>query len=224
MKTPLASIMAAGSVLLGRRTTEPASASLLETIVEESERMNRMIVNLLDVTRLESGKISLDNAPESLEELVQAALERFSSRLAQRQVTLELPEDLPLVLVDAVLVDHVLTNLLENIARYTPPDSPLAFRACAKDGWVKVDVIDHGPGIPPSERSSVFEKFFRGQAARHKDGGTGLGLTICRAVVAAHGGEMQIAGSEPTGTVVSFTLPVAEIPPKELSMERSKSA
>jgi two-component system sensor histidine kinase KdpD len=225
MKTPLASIMAAGSVLLGQSGEQRlADTALLETIVQESERMSGMITNLLDVTRLESGKARLRREAEAIDELVHAALERFLGRFGQRKLTLDLPDTLPMVCVDAVLIDHLLGNLLENVARYTPLDSPLEISASAQGGWVELKLIDHGPGIPATERPCVFEKFFRGQAARHKDGGTGLGLTICKAVVAAHGGTLELADSEPSGTTVMLTLPVSRQLAAEAAMEWSTHA
>jgi two-component system sensor histidine kinase KdpD len=213
MKTPLASIMAASTSLLNKPSQQAADArELLETIVQESERMNGMITNLLSVTRLESGEIALERQIEALDDLVFTALSRFSGRLSERDVTLDIPADLPVLSVDAVLIDHVLVNLLENALRYTPAASPIEIRGSTQQGEVWVEISDHGPGIPATERERVFDKFYRGQGARQNDGGTGLGLTICRAVVRAHGGSIEISSSAGGGATVRFNLPVADAP------------
>lgn len=210
MKTPLASILTAGTSLLGQAKSERASHShqeLLETIVQEAERMNDLITNLLSVTRLESGAAAIHKEPEALDDLIFGALSRLSGRLGKRQVTVDIPRSMPLVPLDPVLVDQLLLNLLENALRYTPDDSALDVRVALRKSRVLVDVSDRGPGISAAERDKVFDKFYRGQAARQNDGGTGLGLTICRAVARAHGGDMSILARDGGGTTVRFTLP-----------------
>jgi two-component system sensor histidine kinase KdpD len=208
LKTPLASIMTAGSSLLASSWKKDATTrELLETIVQESERMNGLITNLLSATRLESGAAVLNKVIEALDDLVFGMLSRLSGRLSDRQVNVDIPADLPMVWIDAVLIDQLLVNLLENALRYTPSGSPIEIRASASEDFVTVEVRDRGPGIPAVERERVFEKFYRGQAAKQNDGGTGLGLTICRAVVQAHGGQILIAAREGGGTTVCFSLP-----------------
>jgi len=208
LKTPLASIMTAGTSLLDSAVVEDSNArELLETIVQESERMNGLITNLLSVTRLESGGTVLNRELEALDDLVFAALSRFSGRLAGRHVDVKIPPDLPLVWIDPGMIDQVLTNLLENALRYSPGGSPIGVRCAIEADGVVVTISDSGPGIAPAERDLVFERFYRGQAATQNDGGTGLGLTICRAVIGAHGGRIAIGGALGGGTSVSFTLP-----------------
>jgi len=208
MKTPLASIMTAGSSLLSSTWQKDApTRELLETIVQESERMNGLITNLLSATRLESGGVVLNKELEALDDLVFGVLSRLSGRLSDREVDVDIPADLPMVSVDAVLIDQLLVNLLENALRYTPSGSAIEIRGFAETDAVTVEVCDHGPGIPAAERGRVFEKFYRGQAAKHNDGGTGLGLTICRAVVQAHDGKIVIHGRSGGGTKVRFSLP-----------------
>ena len=209
MKTPLASIMTAGSSLLSSPWKKDATTrELLETIVQESERMNALITNLLSATRLESGGVILKKEVEALDDLVFGVLSRLSGRLSDGQVNVDIPDDLPMVSVDAVLIDQLLVNLLENALRYSPSGSPIEIRGGAEDDGVTVEVCDRGPGIPAAERERVFDKFYRGQAAKQNDGGTGLGLTICRAVVQAHGGSIGVAGRVGGGTKVRFTLPL----------------
>jgi two-component system sensor histidine kinase KdpD len=213
LKTPLASILTAGSSLLDSGVADEASArDLLETIVQESERMNRLITNLLSATRLESGQAVLNRELEALDDLVFAALSRLAPRLAGRHVSVDIPPDLPLVSIDPGLVDQVLANLLENALRYSPSDSAIEVRCEATASAVVVAISDRGPGIAPDERERVFERFYRGQAARRNDGGTGLGLTICRAVVGAHGGRIGVFARPGGGTSVRFTLPLAPGP------------
>jgi two-component system sensor histidine kinase KdpD len=209
MKTPLASIMTAGSSLLSSPWPKNAvTRDLLETIVQESERMNGLITNLLSATRLESGAAILNKELEALDDLVFGVLSRFSGRMSGRSVKVDIPAELPMVLVDAVLIDQLLVNLLENALRYTSSGSPIEIRALAEHDGVAVEVCDRGPGIPTAERERVFDKFYRGQAAKQNDGGTGLGLTICRAVVHAHAGRIEIAARRGGGTKVRFTLPL----------------
>jgi two-component system sensor histidine kinase KdpD len=208
MKTPLASILTAGSSLLSSAWQKDATTrDLLETIVQESERMNGLITNLLSATRLESGGVILNKEIEALDDLVFGMLSRFSGRLADRDVNVDISADLPMVSVDAVLIDQLLVNLLENALRYTPSGSPIEIRGSAEGDIVTIEIGDRGPGIPADEHEKVFDKFYRGQAAKQNDGGTGLGLTICRAVVRAHAGSIEIAARAGGGTLVRFSLP-----------------
>ncbi|HVY25111.1 MAG TPA: ATP-binding protein [Polyangiaceae bacterium] len=217
MKTPLASILTAGTSLLSAAKHDERSSAvsrdLLETIVQEAERMNDLITNLLSVTRLESGAAALNKAPEALDDLVFGVLSRFSGRFEGRRVAVDAPSDLPLVQVDPVLCDQVLVNLLENVLRYTPQRSPIDICIRQVPAAVEVDVCDRGPGFLPAEREKVFDKFYRGAAAGRNDGGTGLGLTICRAVARAHGGDMFIFSREGGGAIVRFSLPYTAAPP-----------
>lgn len=216
MKTPLASILTAGTSLLGAAKHERGSRvarELLETIVQEAERMNDLITNLLSVTRLESGAAALNKTPEALDDLIFGVLSRFSGRLEGRAVCVDVPRDLPLVQLDPVLFDQVLVNLLENVLRYTPQRSPIDVMVSQERGVVAVSVCDRGPGVPATEREKVFDKFYRGAAAKRNDGGTGLGLTICRAVARAHEGEMNILPREGGGAIFRLSLPHAPLAP-----------
>lgn len=207
LKTPLSSILAAGTALLNRAPAQGENLDLLQTIVDEAERLNTLLTNLLSVTRLESGRVQLRRTPEALDDLVFSVLSRLSSRLDGRSVEVDVAEDLPLVLVDAVLIDQVLMNLLENVLRYTPSGSPVGVRIRVHDEEVSLEVRDRGPGIAPDEQEKVFERFFRGKQAKRNDGGTGLGLTICRAVARAHGGRIALRPRASGGTEVEFVLP-----------------
>jgi two-component system sensor histidine kinase KdpD len=213
LKTPLAGIVAAGTTLLEQqgRLDAATSRGLLCTIVGEGERLGNLIQNLLSMSRLESPTIDLRRSPEAVEDIVAAALDRLRDALAERQVTVEMSNDLPWVLAEPALIEQVLLNLLENALRYTPPHSSIEVAARASDGVVKVQVSDTGPGVAVSEREKVFEKFFRGSHSGRSDGGAGLGLTICRAIIHAHGGRIAIREHQSGGTVVEFTLPVTPV-------------
>jgi two-component system, OmpR family, sensor histidine kinase KdpD len=211
LRTPLATITGAASSLLqdaslgaeGRRELEAA-------IYEEAVRLNRLVTNLLDMTRLESGSLQLNRDWHSLEELVGSALARLEPALKGRTVRARVPEDLPLVPVDGVLVEQALVNLLENAAKYTDPPGAIEVGARVEGGSIVVDVADEGPGLPPGTEERVFEKFYRAESAPR---GFGLGLPICRAIVTAHGGRIWAEGREPRGTRFRFTLPLGLTPP-----------
>lgn len=212
LKTPLATIIAAGTTLVGRRDEiDPGAAhALAASIVAEGERLHRLIQNLLSISRLESPTIELRRTPESIEEIVAAAVERVAGRGVGR-VSIDIPEDLPLVSVEPLLLAQVVTNLLENAARYAGPDATISVRASERDGFVTLQVADDGPGVPEDERDKVFEKFYRGRSAGKSDGGVGLGLTICRAVVRAHGGWIHLRERVGGGALVEFTLPLSPL-------------
>jgi two-component system sensor histidine kinase KdpD len=209
LKTPLAGIVASGSMLLEREAAldAPASRTVMTTLVRECERLARLLQNLLSMSRLESRKIELRKSPEAPEDIVASALGRLQGPLATRQVEVDLPSDLPCVLVEPALMEQVLLNLLENALRHTPPSARIGVAARADAGLVKLQVSDDGPGIHERERDQVFQEFFRGARARKGDGGIGLGLPICRAIVRAHGGTITIRDRSGGGTIVEFSLP-----------------
>ncbi len=214
MRTPLGAITGAASSLLEDRgaLTETARRDLLQAILEESQRMNRLIGNLLDMIRVETGALEVQKDWQPLEEVVGVALIRLEERLREHPVQVNLPPELPLLLLDGLLIEQVFVNLLENAAKYTPPGTPIEISAAAGDGAIVVDVADRGPGIPPGEERRVFEKFYRlpGSATA---GGVGLGLTICRGIVTAHGGRIWAENRPGGGAVFHFTLPLAGQPP-----------
>lgn len=220
LKTPLAAIIAAGSTLRDPEACldEVTRAELLNTIVEAAERLDGVVTNLLSATRLDSGRLVISTAAEEVEELIGAVLSRFSERLRQRAVTLDVPKDLPQVRVDAQLIELVLINLMENALRYTSEGTPLHIRAGVSPAGVVVEVADEGPGISPDELEKVFEKFYRGGAARKNDGGTGLGLMICRAAILAHGGRIAAKQRPGGGATIEFSLPISGPTPNRSSL------
>lgn len=226
LKTPLASILTAGTTLLGRAGfAEPERRMLLHTIVEETERLNGLVTNLLIATRLESGKVQLNKVPEALDDLVHGVLSRLTNRLSGREVDVNVPGELPLISMDPVLIDQVLVNLIENVLRYTPDASPLQISVRTTNQEVVLEVADRGPGVTQDERDKVFDKFFRGSRARLKDGGSGLGLTICRAIARAHGGRIALNPRVGGGTSVEFALPISTLTePQWLSLHPLSAA
>jgi two-component system, OmpR family, sensor histidine kinase KdpD len=214
LRTPLASITGAASSLLEANTPLDASThrELLETIQEESERLSRLVNNLLQMTRLESGALQLRRDWHPLEEVVGAALERLKRPLTGRPVMTRVPEDLPPVPIDDVLIEQVLINLLDNAAKYTPVGSPIEVAAWADEGGVMVEVADRGPGLAAGEEGHVFEKFYRGRPA--KAGGAGLGLAICRGFIEAHGGRIWAENRPEGGATFRFTIPLVGTPPR----------
>ncbi|HWZ26981.1 MAG TPA: sensor histidine kinase KdpD [Gemmatimonadales bacterium] len=209
LRTPLAAITGAAGTLLDEKAPLAGEArrSLLTAILDESQRMNRLIGNLLDMIRVESGALRTQREWQPLEEPLGVALIRLGDRLKTRAVSVDLPADLPLVPVDAVLMEQVFVNLLENAIKYTPADAPIDISATTDGAVVRVSVADRGPGIPPGEEDRIFEKFYR-SAGAPAGGGVGLGLTICRGIITAHGGRIWVENRSGGGAAFHFTLPL----------------
>jgi two-component system sensor histidine kinase KdpD len=214
LRTPLAGIEGAASSLLdvGGSLRIEARRELAETILEESRRMTRLVANLLNMVRLETGALQVQKEWQPLEEVVGVALIRLDERLAGRQVTTSLPPDLPLVPIDGLLIEQVLINLMENALKYTPTGTPIDISARADPRAVTVEVADRGPGLPPGEEGRIFEKFYRSRE-QGRAIGAGLGLTICRGIVTAHGGRIWAENRPDGGAVFRFTLPLTGPPP-----------
>jgi two-component system sensor histidine kinase KdpD len=211
LRTPLASITGAASTLRwqGDRLPPETKQELLESISDEAERLGRLVGNLLDMTRFESGGVELRRDLYPLEEIVGTVLQRMEPQLEGRAVSTDLAESLPMVFVDEVLLGQVLWNLLENAAKYSPPGSPLEIAAFEEapeqQRAVILEVRDRGPGVPPGEEERIFEKFYRGKSEKVR--GVGLGLPICRAIVQAHHGTIQALAREGGGAIFRIRLP-----------------
>ncbi len=217
LRTPLAAITGASSTLLQPDITldKHSKKELIKTIYEEAEHLNEIIRNVLDMTRLESGAIVVKKEWQSIEEIIGVVLNRFSEKLKEHPLSINLSVDLPLVPFDALLIEQVLMNLLDNAIKYTPKETPLDLSAMLKGDSLLVELADRGPGIPHGEEKRIFEKFVRGSRTR---GGIGLGLTICQAIITAHGGDIWTENRPGGGTVFRFTLPITG-KPKLLEME-----
>ncbi len=213
LRTPLAVVTGATSTLLfAPPKDEAVRRELLETVHEEAQRLNRLVRNLLDMTRLEAGALEVNKNMEPVEEVVGSALERLEARLRSREVTTDIPTDLPLAPFDSVLIEQVLINLIENALKYSPEGSPVAITARAGETHVTVSIRDHGPGIPNDKTERIFDKFYR--VREGEGGGAGLGLTICRGIVNAHGGRIWVDEPDGGGARFSFTLPLSDAEPR----------
>jgi two-component system, OmpR family, sensor histidine kinase KdpD len=223
LRTPLGTIEGAASSLLASSLPEEADGLSLEarreladTILEESRRMTRLVSNLLDMVRVETGSLAVRKSWQPIEEVLGVTLIRLEEGLRSHPVEIHLPPDLPLVPIDEVLVEQVFVNLLENAARYTPPGTQLDVAAWRDEGAVVVEVADSGPGLPAGGEELVFRKFYRaaGTPGGSAAGGAGLGLTICRGIVTAHGGRIWAEPRPGGGTAFRFTLPLDGGPPE----------
>jgi two-component system sensor histidine kinase KdpD len=209
LKTPLTTITgAAGSLIEGESGPR---LELLLTISEEADRLNRVISDLLDMTRLEAGVLKVRKEWQSVEGIIGATLTRLGSRLSNRSVTTHIPVDMPLVPLDSILIIQVLLNLFENAIEHTPAGTPIEFSTTVSDRQALFQIADRGPGITPGEEERVFDKFYR---ARPGDSGVGLGLTVCRGIVEAHGGRIWVKNREGGGALFQFNLPIEGTPPE----------
>jgi two-component system, OmpR family, sensor histidine kinase KdpD len=210
VRTPLASIIGALSTLQedgpGHLMEEVTRRELLDTARDEAERLNRLLGNLLDMSRLEAGALPVRMDLCDVQDLIGAALEQLSGTVRSRLIEVHTPTDLPFVRMDFVLIAQVLVNLLDNAVKYSPPDSTIRVDARVFEDALEISVSDSGPGIAEQDLLHVFEKFNR--AGRSGEtGGIGLGLSICKGLVEAHGGRIWAERRNPHGTTVTFTIP-----------------
>jgi two-component system, OmpR family, sensor histidine kinase KdpD len=211
LKTPLASVLGAASTMRDLETglTDQQKRDLLATVIDESERLNRFIANLLDMTKLESGAIVPNMALHDVDEIVGSALRRAGKILARHKVSLELEADLPMLELDAVLFEQVLFNLLDNAAKYSPPDTRISIKSVREADCVCLQIADEGEGIPLGELESIFDKFYRVQKTDHVRPGTGLGLAISRGFIEAMHGKIFAANrADRRGAVLTIRLPI----------------
>ena len=220
LRTPLSAITGAATTLLQNDVTidRQSRVELLQTIKEEADHLNRIIKNVLDMTRLESGAITLNKEWQPLDEIIGVVLDRLGDRLDDHPATMNLQRNLPLVPFDALLIEQVFMNLFDNAIKYSPPGTPLELSASESFYIVTVELADRGSGIPPGEEERIFDKFVRGRGA---GGGVGLGLAICRTIINAHGGKIWAENREGGGAVFRFTLPAVGLPPAQKREEES---
>ncbi len=207
LRTPLAAITGAATTLLQQDAIldQHGKLELTKTIAEEADHLNQIIRNVLDMTRLESRAINIKKEWQSLEEIVGVVLNRLSEKLKDRHVAVRLPEDLPLIPFDPLLIEQVLMNLFDNALKYTPVGTPLEISASVREAEAMIEVADRGAGLAEGSEERIFEKFVRGSGP---GGGIGLGLAICRAIVTAHGGSILAENRIGGGAVFRFTLPL----------------
>ena len=214
LRTPLVSILGSATTLATvENLTEGGRVELVTTILDESERLNRFVQNLLDMTRLGYGALQPRREWCDLRENAGRAMKQFSKVLERRQVAFDIPPTLPLVHVDPVLLERVLGNILDNAIKYTAEGGLIAVQAFKKDSDLILRISDNGVGIPPEARNAVFDIFYRVRAKDSQVAGTGLGLSICRGIVEAHGGRIVAKdGPKKKGTTIEVMLPLTEAP------------
>ncbi len=214
LRTPLATITGAASSLLEKETrlAPDVQHDLLLSIYQDAQRLDRLVGDLLDMTRLETPHATVNKELQPIEEVIGSTLARLDPQLKGRTVKISVPSDLPMVPIDAVLIEQVISNLVENALNYTPPESPLEVSAKLTGNEVAFEVADRGPGLAQADLEKVFDKFYRGPTSSSRPG-TGLGLAICKAVVMVHGGRIWAENRPGGGAVFRFTLPIPENAP-----------
>ena len=216
LRTPLTSLVGSADALASQPSLGPVERAMAMVISEQSQRMSGLVENMLDMARLQSGGVTLNRQWNAIEEVVGTALRLLQKILGERKVEVHLPANLPLVRFDAVLLERVFANLIENAVKYAPANQAIEIEARAVQGnpaTMEINVIDHGPGFPAGMEERVFEKFTRGDSESSTPG-VGLGLAICRAIVEAHGGTIKALPADPAapGAHVRFTLPLEQPP------------
>lgn len=212
LRTPLASLVGASSSLLSDEICldETARRELMGLIYDESRRMQVLVENLLELARLESGPVTLQQDWQALEEILGAALAVWRRALAPRHIHVELPENLPLLRFDPRLLERVFANIFENIGKYTPEYTVVSVRAQVLNDAVTLTISDDGPGFN-EDPSMLFQKFYRGDSVGPTPG-AGLGLTICRAIMEAHNGSIEASSRDPQGARFTLRLPTCVQP------------
>jgi two-component system, OmpR family, sensor histidine kinase KdpD len=202
-------MLGAGGAMRDLALTDAQKAELIATIIDESERLNRFIANLLDMTKLESGAIAPNTALYDLGEIIGSALRRARKILGSHHVDLDIAADLPMLLVDAVLLEQALFNILDNAAKYAPEGSKIRIQGWRDDTYVQLQILDEGDGIPPDDLDRIFDKFHRVNKGDSVRPGTGLGLAISRGFVEAVTGTVAAANrTDRRGAVFTIRLPV----------------
>jgi two-component system sensor histidine kinase KdpD len=212
LRTPLAALIGSTQALgIAQPQSTVQQSDIIKAIQDEAHRMNSLINNLLDMARLQSGSVKLNRQWQPLEEVIGSALHSVSTVMTRHPVQVQLPDDLPMLEIDAVLMERVFANLLENAAKYTPAGTPVVIGAALAGSRVDIWVDDKGPGLPAGREDDIFQKFERGHKERATSG-VGLGLAICRAIVMAHGGSIRAENRTQGGARFIFSLPRG-IPP-----------
>ncbi|MGE5469290.1 MAG: DUF4118 domain-containing protein [Bacteroidota bacterium] len=212
LRTPLTALVGlADSLNLIKPPLPEPALETAQAMHEQAARLAGLVGNLLDMARLNAGQVTLRREWQPLEEVIGASIKLLGTALAEHPVRVTLPADLPLLEFDAVLIERVFCNLLENAAKYAPPGTTIEITAQRQDERVEISVCDHGPGFPDGSRDALFEMFVRGPTPPSQPG-TGLGLAICRAIVEAHGGSIRADQAADGGACVRFTLPCG-VPP-----------
>jgi two-component system, OmpR family, sensor histidine kinase KdpD len=208
LKTPLVSIKGALTTLMGSSVDLKAIAKeeLLDTAYEESERLNRLVENLLDMTKMEAGVLRITKKPCDLRDIAGASLDQLKEKIGQRSIKIDIPRDLPEITVDFSFMMKVFNNLIDNALRYSTPDSLLTIKARENQEQITIEVIDQGFGVPEADLKRIFDKFYRAEKPQQITG-TGLGLSICKGIIEAHGGEIIARNNKGPGATFIIKLP-----------------
>jgi K+-sensing histidine kinase KdpD len=205
LRTPLATIRAVTSDLREGAVYDDATKDdLLDLVGDEADRLDRLVGNLLSLSRIEAGSLAPETQPVAMEELLGDRVRRLKRVLRNVRMQVDVPFTLPLAEIDYTLVGQVVTNLLENAARHSPEGGTIRVRGRERNGWIEVTVADQGPGVPERDRARIFESFSRGDGSES----SGIGLAICKAIVEAHGGTIEVGDANGGGAQFAFTLPV----------------
>jgi two-component system sensor histidine kinase KdpD len=215
-RTPLSSILGVLTSLSESERDEQTSTKLdrdtrlelIDSATKQARRLNRLVENLLDMTRLEAGAIHLNREPLDIQDLIGTVLYRMVGPLGNRPVLVDIPSEIPLITADAVLIGEVFSNVLGNACKYSPSDSPIDISIRKEDqDKIIISIKDYGLGIPPEDLERIFDKFYRVQR-QNQVSGTGLGLTICKGIVEAHGGRIWAENNPDRGITITFSLPI----------------
>jgi two-component system sensor histidine kinase KdpD len=215
LRTPLVSIIGSATSLqnYGEALSKENRDQLIQTILDEGERLNRFVQNLLDMTRLSYGALQPKREWSDLREIGGRAVKQLRKVIGDRQLNVDIPDSLPAIFIDPVLIEQVMVNILDNAAKYTKPDGVISIDAAQADNDLVVRISDNGRGIPAPSRNAVFDIFYRVRAGDSQVAGTGLGLSICRGIVEAHGGRILARdGPGGKGTTIEFILPLKAMP------------
>ncbi len=215
LRTPLTVLVGmADSLAVSKPPLSNKQQEIAQTLCDQSMRLSGMVTNLLDMARLHAGEVTIHKEWQPLEEVIGASIQLLGQSLEHHVVKVSLPDDLPMLEFDAVLMERVFCNLLENAAKYSQAQGDIEISACVQGDAVKVSVSDHGCGIPPDKLEPIFGMFVRGHAAEaaNKIAGTGIGLAVCKAIIEAHQGSIKAENRATGGACISFTLPLGEPP------------
>jgi len=209
LRTPLVSITGSLTALLDSDSglDDATRKELLETAFEESDRLNRLVINLLDMTRMEAGALRIIRKPCELRDVLGASLEQLKEKIGSRNIKIDIPRDFPEVSMDFSFVMKVFFNLIDNALKYSPVDTPIDIKATAFKDKVRIEVKDQGIGIPQGDLKRIFEKFYRVERPQ-KISGTGLGLSICKGIIEAHGGQISAQNNPDKGATFTITIPL----------------
>ncbi len=223
LKTPLSSIAGNATVLLQdtSKINDTKKVEMLKTISKEAFRLNRLVENILSITKLESSDFNVKKDWYPLEEIISSSITRVEKMYIDRKLEVNFPDKMVMLLIDPVLIEQVLINLLENAAKYSPVDSPVKIEVVLEDSSVTVSIIDKGKGVPESKLSKIFDKFYRLHDGGANMDSSGIGLSVCRTIIKVHEGDIKAENFQSGGFMVSFTLPVSEkfVEDKEIDLE-----